>query len=155
MRSGAFGLFLLALATASGCAQPFLRSDPPVQSGGVSIGLAEQMCDRMIDPNWAYADILGLDVWIRVVNASAGDVAFDPKKVRLLADGAARPPHDADSGKTILTGTTAIFKVHFLQRDENLACNVPMALSVDGAAVTGSTMLSFAPLRFLVSTEDI
>jgi hypothetical protein len=147
--------FVLAFAPAVGCAHPFLRADPPVQSRGVTVGLVDQQCDRMIDPNWSYADILGLDVRIRVVNASAGDVALDPKKVRLLADGEARAPHDADSRRTILSGTTATFRVHFLERDENLACNVPMALSVAGAVATGSTVLSFAPLQFLVSTEDI
>lgn len=109
----------------------------------------------MIDPNWSYADILGLDVRVRVANASAEDVAFDPREVRLLADGEARAPHDSDSRRTVLSGTTATFGVHFLERDENLACNVPMALSVAGAVATGSTILSFAPLQFLVSNEDI
>lgn len=145
----------LASGLAVGCAQPFYRADPPVQSRGVSVGLVNQQCDRRIDPNWSVADILGLEVRLRVLNASASDVAFDPRKVRLLADGEARAPRSADSGKTVPAGTAAVFGVDFLERDENLACNVPMALSVDGAVAVGPKVLPFPPLRFLVSTEDI
>jgi hypothetical protein len=81
------GFLLTSILAAAGCAaQPFLRADPPVEAGGVRVGLVDQRCDREIDPNWSGADILGLEVRVQVTNATASAITFDPAKARLLAD---------------------------------------------------------------------
>lgn len=108
----------------------------------------DQKCDRMIDPNWSYADILGLEVHVEVTNSTTDPMTFVPAKVRLLADGEARKPHKSDDSALIPAGASKIFKVTFLKRDDTLACNVPMALSVADAATTGSSTLPLRPNHF-------
>jgi hypothetical protein len=152
-------LVLSLMVAAGGCdgawSRSFVRTDPPAQAGGVSLALVERQCDRRIDPNWSYADILGLDIRMRVTNSAGSAVTFDPGKVRLLADGEARAPHRADASETIAAGTSKTFVVQFLERDDNLACNVPMALAIDGSAVLGSSPLPLRPVSFLASNADI
>jgi hypothetical protein len=153
------GLALTLMMAAGGCSESwsrwFVRTDPPAEAGGVSVALVERQCDRDNDPNWSYADILGLDIQMRVTNSAGSAVTFDPGKVRLLADGEARAPHRADAPETIATGTSKTFTVHFLERDDNLACNIPMALAVDGAAAIGASPLPLRPVSFLASNADI
>jgi len=153
------GLVLTLMVAAGGCGESwsrsFVRTDPPASAGGVSVALVERQCDRDNDPNWSYADILGLDILMRVTNSADSAVTFDPGKVRLLADGEARAPHRADAPETIATGTSKTFTVHFLERDDNLACNVPMALAIDGSAAIGASPLPLRPLSFLASNADI
>ena len=154
------GLILTSVVAVGGCGESwsraFVRTDPPAQAGGVSVALVERQCDRRIDPNWSsYADILGLDIQVRVTNSTGSALTFDPGKVRLFADGEARVPHRSDASETIPTGASRTFKVHFLERDDNLACNVPMALEVDGAAEIGSDRLPLRSISFLASTRDI
>jgi hypothetical protein len=156
MNFGRIGFMLIPTVVAVGCAShPFVRADPPVESGGVRVGLVDQRCDRQIDPNWSYADILGLALRVEVSNSTEGTITFDPAKVRLLADGEAREPHKSDRSGTVLAGGSRIFEVRFLERDGNLACNVPMALGVAGAATVGSSTLPLRPITFLVSHDDI
>ena len=156
MKLGRTTLLLISTVFGVDCAaHPFLRADPPVEADGVRVGLIDQKCDREIDPNWSYADILGLEVRVEVTNSTADTIAFEPAKVRLLADGEARKPHRSDHGASIPAGASKIFEVGFLERDDNLACNVPMALSVAGAATTGGTTLQLRPISFLVSRDDI
>jgi hypothetical protein len=90
-----------------------------------------------------------------VTNSTAETITFEPAKVRLLADGEARKPHKSDRRANIPAGTTKVFEVSFLERDDNLACNVPMALSVAEAATTGASTLPLRPISFLVSRDDI
>jgi hypothetical protein len=156
MNLGRIGFLLTSILAPAGCAaHPFLRADPPVEAGGVRVGLVDQKCDREIDPNWSYADILGLQVRVQVTNSTANAISFDPEKMRLLADGEARKPHASDRSSTVLAGGSKIFEVGFLERDDNLACNVPMALGVAGAATVGSSALPLGPIPFLVSRDDI
>jgi hypothetical protein len=126
-----------------------------VEAGGVRVGLVDQKCDREYDPNSSNADILGLQVRVEVRNSTTDPMTFEPAKVRLLADGEARKPHASDHSAIIPAGASKIFEVGFLETDENLACNVPMALSVADAATTGSTPLPLRPISFLVSRDDI
>lgn len=156
MNFARIGFLLTSILAAVGCAaHPFLRADPPVEAGGIRVGLVDQRCDRRIDPNWSYADILGLEVRVEVKNSTTDPIAFEPAKVRLLAAGEARKPHESDRGASIPPGASKIFEVGFLERDDNLACNVPMALSVAEAATTGSSPLPLRPISFLVSRDDI
>lgn len=156
MRFGRTALLVISTVLGVSCAaHPFLRADPPVEADGVRVGLVDQKCDRMIDPNWSYADILGLQVRVEVTNSTTDPMTFDPAKVRLLADGEARKPHKADHSGLIPAGASKIFEVMFMERDDNLACNVPMALSVAEAATTGSSTLPLRPISFLVSRDDI
>jgi hypothetical protein len=155
MKLGRTTLLVISTVLGVGCAaHPFVRADPPVEAEGVRVGLVDQKCDRMIDPNWSYADILGLQVRVEVTNSTTDPVTFEPSKVRLLADGEARKPHKLDSGALIPAGASKIFEVGFLERDDTLACNVPMALSVTGAASVGSSAVPLRPLSFLVSRDD-
>ena len=108
-----------------------------------------------MDPNWSGADILGLQVRVEVTNSTADTIVFEPGKVRLLADGEARKPHESDRWASIPAGTSQIFEVGFLERDDNLACNVPMALGVAEAATTGASTVPLQPISFLVSRNDI
>jgi hypothetical protein len=160
MKIGQIALILTSMVTAGGCSEAwsrsFVRTDPPAQAGGVSVALVDRQCDRQIDPNWsAYADILGLDIQMRVTNSAGSALTFDPGKVRLLADGEARAPHRSDASETIASGGSKTFTVHFLERDDNLACNVPMALAVDGAAAIGSSPIPLRPVSFLATNTDI
>lgn len=160
MKLSQIGLVLASAATMVGCGEAwshsFVRTDPPAQADGVSVALVERQCDRRIDPNWSsYADILGLDIRVQVANTSGAALTFDPKRVRLLADGEARAPHSSDGPATVPSGESKAFTVHFLERDDNLACNVPMALAVDGAVTIGTSRVPFAPVSFLASNADI
>jgi hypothetical protein len=92
---------------------------------------------------------------VRVTNSAVTPVSFAPKNVRLLADGEARAPHRSDASEIVPPGGSKVFRVEFFERDDNLACNVPMALSVDGAVVIGNSPVAMRPLSFLVSTGDI
>ena len=152
----AFLVISISAVLGVGCAaHPFLRADSPVEAAGVRVGLVDQKCDREIDPNWSYADILGLQMRVEVTNSTPLPVTFEPAEVRLLADGKARTPHESDHSALIPAGASKIFQVGFLERDDNLACNVPMALSVAEAATTGSRPLPLPPISFLVSRDDI
>jgi hypothetical protein len=156
MNLARIGFLLTSILAAAGCAaHPFLRADAPVEAGGVRVGLVDQKCDREIDPNWSYADILGLEVRVQVTNATTSAISFDPAKARLLAAGEARKPHESDRSETVPAGGSKIFEIGFLERDDNLACNVPMALGVAGAATAGSSPLPLPPISFLVSRDDI
>ena len=160
MKLSRIALGLTSVLATGGCSEAwshsFVRTDPPVAVDGVSVALVSRQCDRQVDPNWqTYADVLGLDVDMRVTNAAGSSMTFDPAKVRLLADGRARAPHRADSAETVGAGESKVFTVHFLELDDNLACNVPMALAVAGAAQIGATPVPLEPLNFLASRRDI
>src|ERR1700722_1790451 len=106
-------LALASVLAAGGCSEAwshsFVRTDSPVAADGVSVALVARQCDRQIYPNWqSYADILGLDVDMRVTNSAGAAVTFDPAKVRLLADGRARAPHRSDSAETVPAGESKV-----------------------------------------------
>ena len=128
----------------------------PFETEAISVALVGQSCDRENDPNWSYADILGLDVKISVANSGAAAVTFDP-----AADRASRPvgrsyrPQRSDSAAAIPPGASRTFVVHFLERDGDLACNVPMALSLDRAVRLDGAPVTFQPISFLASNDDI
>jgi hypothetical protein len=149
-------ILIAPLLELGGCAsQPFVRAGEPAQSKAISIGLVGQSCDREIDPNWSSADILGLDLRVRVTNSGAAVLRFDPAETALLAAGRAHRPHRSDSAAAIPPGASRTFIVHFLERDAELACNIPMTLAIDRAVTAGGAAVTFAPISFLVSRQDI
>jgi hypothetical protein len=139
-----------------GCAsKAFVRTDGPVAERGVSISLVSQSCDREIDPNWSSADILGLDLRVRVSNGGESVVAFDPGKTALVAGGRSSPPRRGDAAAEVAPGNSQTFIIHFLQRDGTLACNVPMTLAFKGAVAIGETPVTFKAISFLASNDDL
>jgi hypothetical protein len=149
-------ILIAPLLELGGCAsQPFVRVSGPVQSQAISVALVGQSCDREIDPNWSYADILGLDLRIRVTNSGAANLSFDPARTALFAEGQPHQPHRSDAAAAIPPGASRTFVVHFLERDGRLACNVPMRLAIDHAVTAGGASVTFEPISFLASHDDI
>ena len=97
--------------------EPFVRTDGPARGRGISVALVSQSCDRENDPNWSYADILGLDVKISVANSGAGAITFDPAQTALSAGGRSQPPRRSDAAAAIPPGASRTFVVHFLERN--------------------------------------
>ena len=140
----------------AGCvSKPFVRTDGPVRERDVSVALVSQSCDRESDPNWSYADMLGLDVKLSVANSGAAAVTFDPAQTALTAGGRSERPRRSDSAAAIPPGASKTFVVHFLERNGDLACNVPMALSLDRAVTRDGAPVTFQPISFLASNDDI
>ncbi len=146
---------IVSLLELGGCAtRPLARVSGPVQSRAISVALVGQSCDRENDPNWSYADILGLDLRIQVTNAGAAELRFDPAETALLAAGPPHRPHRSDSPAAIPPGASRTFVVHFLERDGNLACDIPMKLAIDRAVTAGGAAVTFEPISFLASNDD-
>jgi uncharacterized protein YceK len=138
-----------------GCAtRPFARVAGPAQSQVAAVALAGQTCSRENDPNWSTADVLGLDLRIRVDNTGASPLSFDPAQVALLAAGQFYRPHRSDAAEVLLPGTSRTLVVHFWERNGDLACNVPMALALDRAVTVGGSAVALAPISFLASHDD-
>ena len=153
--SNVAAIFMVALLELGGCAtQPLARVSGPVQAQAISVALVGQSCDRENDPNWSSADILGLDLQIRVTNAGAAELRFDPAETALLADGQPYRPHRSDSPAAIPPGESGTFVVHFLERNGSLACDVPMKLAIDRAVTAGGAAVTFEPISFLASNDD-
>ncbi len=139
-----------------GCAAgPFARVDRPARSPAATVALAGQACSRENDPNWSEADILGLDLQLRVENAGAAPLAFYPARVALLAGGQSYTPRRSDPAGTVVSGGSRTFVVHFWERNGDLACDIPMALAVDRAATIDGSVVTFAPISFLASNGDL
>jgi hypothetical protein len=96
-----------------------------------------------------------LDVQIRFTNSGPSRMTFDPSATGLLADGKTRSPHRADGPTAIAADESKTFAVHFLERDDNLACNVPMALTLGRAATVGGASVTLRPISFLASNSDV
>ena len=72
-------MLIAPLLELGGCAsQPLARAGGPAQAQAISVALVGQRCDRENDPNWSIADMLGLDLRIRVTNSGATELRFDP-----------------------------------------------------------------------------
>jgi hypothetical protein len=149
-------MLIAPLLQLGGCAsQPLARAGGPAQAQAISVALVGQSCDRENDPNWSIADILELDLRIRVTNSGATVLRFDPAQTALIAVGQPHRPHREDTAAVIPPGGSRTFVVHFLERDGRLACNVPMALAIDRAVTAGGASVTFQPIPFLASNEDI
>jgi hypothetical protein len=158
MKMGVFRT-VVALAITSGfggcVARPFARVEGPARSQVAEVELAGQTCGRENDPNWSHADILGLDLRIRVDNTGVTPLSFDPARVALLAAGQSYRPQRSDAADAIPPGASRTFVVHFWERNGDLACNVPMALAPDRAVTLEGTAVTFAPISFLASRDAL
>ena len=140
----------------SGCAtRPFARVEGPARSRYASVTLVGQSCSRENDPNWSSADILGLDLRIRVHNAAASPLLVDPRQVTLWATGRSYRPRRADAADLIPPGASQTLVIHFWERDRDLGCNVPMALALDGSVTLAGSAVTLAPISFLASRDDL
>jgi hypothetical protein len=149
-------ILIAPLLELGGCAtQPLARVSGPVQAQAISVALVGQSCDRENDPNWSDADILGLDLRIRVSNAGASVLRFAPAETALLAAGQSYRPSRSDSPAAVPPGASETFVVHFLERNGSLACDVPMTLAIDRAVTEGGATVTFEPISFLASNDDI
>jgi hypothetical protein len=81
-------------------------------------------------------------------------MTFDPSATRLIADGKTRPPYRAEGPMAIASGESRTFTVHFFERDDNLACNVPMALSLGQSVAIGGSSVTLRPISFLAGHSD-
>jgi hypothetical protein len=153
--SGTIVAFAIAVGL-GGCApHPFARVAGPAQTREALVTLVGQSCSRENDPNWSSADILGLDLRIRVDNAGTSALAVDPRQVTLLAAGRAHRPRRADAAAAIPARGSRTMVVHFWERDGDLACNVPMALALGGSVTLAGSAVILAPISFLASNDDL
>jgi hypothetical protein len=128
---------------ALGCAdRPFLRSDPPVTSAGVTVGLAGQQCRRRVrhDQN----GILDLVLAINVTNTGPAPITVVPAHLSLTVRGDTTQPDDHGAPFNLGPGVTSPTRVHY-HAWTNARCNEAMALSFDGAVPTPPRPLNFTP----------
>jgi hypothetical protein len=133
----------------AGCGdRPFLRADPPVASGGVSVALTGQRCRRRVrqDQN----GILDLVLALRVTNAGSAPLAIAPARLVLHARGDTSQPDDADAPVELAPGGAASVRVHF-RAWNNARCNEPLSVSFDGAV----SPPILRPLAFTPEASDV
>lgn len=149
-----FAVFL-ASAAAGGCATDGLAwTRGPGQVGNVSIAMVGQACDRENDPNWTFADILDLRLDLQVRNSGHTSVEFDPRGARLLVRGESHQVHRSDAAATVAPWASRTFSVRFLERDDRLSCNQPMALDLQGAMRIAGAAVRLAPVEFVAARDD-
>jgi hypothetical protein len=154
MKPSSLAAFVTAVVAGTACAPgPFVRTDGPVGASGVVVALVSQKCERRIDPSWT--TLLAMVVEIRVTNTTSSGAVFDPAQIRLVANGEARQPRHTAAIQLIPPNTSRTFFVDFFERDGALACNLPMALSFDGAAALGTQPVRLPPIAFLAETSDV
>jgi hypothetical protein len=130
-------------AAAAGCAdRPFLRADPPVTNGGVTVALAGQQCRRRVrhDQN----GILDLVLAVSVTNAGLTPVTVDPAHLTLVVRGDASRPDDHDAPFTLAPGRSSLTRAHF-HAWSDAKCTEPMTLTLEGVLPTPPRSLSFIP----------
>jgi hypothetical protein len=136
-------LALLA-AAAVGCGdRPFLRADPTVTSGGVSVALVGQRCRRRVrrDQN----GILDLELAMRVENRDAAPVALLPAQIELRVRGDTALPDGHGVPLQLDAHQSTPLRIHF-HAWSNARCDEPMSVSVAGA-LSGAppVVLTFVP----------
>ena len=149
---------VLSLVGFGGCAdRPFVRTDAPAASAGVTVALVGQKCGR--EAWYENYDVLDLDMVVRVTNTSPLPVEVIPAQMRLLARGNSATPRASrprweDSPVQLAPNATTDVDVHF-QRWGNAKCNQEMQLSVDGAMEMSGRSLAVRPLSFVASPSDV
>ncbi len=140
-----------------GCAEkPFVRVDPPVTSGGVTVELVGQKCGREAR-NEAY-DVLDLEVALKVTNGTMAPIEVIPAEMRLLAKGNAPTPRssaprwESASIQIPPTGSGNV-QVHFY-RPGNAKCDQTMRLSFGHSIDDSGRALVLPPVAFVPSSYD-
>ena len=140
---------LATAAALAACADhPFLRADPPVTNGGVSVGLTGQRCRRRVrhDQN----GILDLVLALRVTNAGPTPLTITPARLVFRVRGDTATPDDADAPLDLAPGGAAPIRVHF-RAWSNARCNEPLGVSFEGA-IPGPPL---PPLGFIPEGSDV
>jgi hypothetical protein len=149
---------VLSLVGFAGCAdRPFVRTDPPAASEGVTVALVGQKCGR--EAWYENYDVLDLDVVVRVTNTSPLPVEVIPAQMRLLARGNAATPRLSrpkweDSPVQLAPNATTDVNVHF-QRWGNARCDQQMQLSLDHSMEISGRDVAIRPLSFVAARSDV
>jgi hypothetical protein len=149
----------ISLCGFGGCAdggRPFVRTDGPSTSGGVTVALIDQQCARR---TWARVmDVLDLRVSVQVTNASAAPITVAPQEFRLLAAGNlpvadATPPEGRLAPVVVPPGGAVPVELHF-RRVSYARCNQDMQLSAVGAVEMAGRALNLRPISFIAERTD-
>lgn len=139
---------LLAIVSFAACAdRPFVRNDPPVTNGGVTVALAGQRCRRRVrhDQN----GILDLVLALRVTNGGPAPLTIDPARLALVVRGDANLPDEHGAPVTIGPGLSSPVRVHY-RAWSNARCDEPMSVSLDAAL----SVPTLQPLTFTPEASD-
>ena len=159
MRTLILSTGFVSLCGVAGCVtagRPFVRTDGPSTSNGVSVALVDQQCARQ---TWARAmDVLVLHVGVRITNASPQPITVAPQEFRLLAAGSmpvadATPPEGRPALLTVPPGGAVPLQIHF-RRYGFAKCNQTMQLSTAGAVEMAGHGLTLRPIAFLAERTD-
>jgi len=142
-----------------GCAstgRPFVKTDGPSTSSGVTVALKDQRCARRKYDKMN--DVLDLRMAVQVTNGSPTPVTVDPTEFRLLARGneavADSTPPTGNAPETALPpGGSAPVDVRF-RRFGNARCNQDMQLSLDRAVEKGGHEVPLRPITFMPERND-
>jgi hypothetical protein len=150
---------VVSLWGVAGCVtagRPFVRTDGPSTSNGVSVALVDQQCARQ---TWARAmDVLVLHLGVRITNASPQPISVAPQKFRLLAAGNmpaadATPPEGRLPVLAVPPGGAVPLELHF-RRYGFARCNQNMQLSTADAVEMAGHGLTLRPISFLAEMTD-
>ncbi|HVU53172.1 MAG TPA: hypothetical protein VHL80_20955 [Polyangia bacterium] len=146
-RSGGAALLVIGALAAACSDRPFLRRDPPVTTGGVTVALVGQRCRRRVrhDQN----GILDLVLALRVTNAGPAPVSIVPARLALVVRGDATEPDDHDAPFALGPGLSSPVRVHY-RAWSNARCDEPMSVALD-AALSEPTL---RPLTFTPEASD-
>jgi hypothetical protein len=159
MRTLILSMAVVTLFGVAGCAsagRPFVRTDGPSTSNGVTVALVDQDCARR---TWARAlDVLVVRIDVQVTNASAEPITVAPQEFRLLAAGNmpvadATPPEGRPAPLPVLPGGAVPLELHF-RRYGFAKCNQDMQLSAAGAVEMAGHGLNLRPISFLAERTD-
>ena len=159
MRTLILAIGIASLCGFGGCAgtgRPFVRTDGPSTSSGVTIAPVDQRCSRR---TWARAmDELVLRMRVQVSNASTEPITVAPQEFRLLAAGTmpvadATAPEGPPPSLTVPPAGTVPLELHF-RRVGFARCNQDMQLSAAGAVEMAGRGLIFRPISFIAESTD-
>jgi len=159
MKTLILSIGIVSLCGLGGCAcahRPFVRTDGPSTSSGVTVALVDQTCAR-----WTFfrsGDVLYLRMGVQVTNASTEPITVAPQEFRLLAAGN-MPVADTTSPEgrraplAVSPGAAVPLELHF-RRDGYARCNQVMQLSAAGAVKMAGHDVTLRPISFIPERSD-
>ena len=149
---------VVACAASCGYVAPYTSSGPSLSKEGVQIAIAGERCfvNRSAEPFLTTVgdDRLNLDVRLQVKNDTDHVAVLSEERVLLSeivrGERTAMRPREADA-ISLQPGETKVVSLYFEQSGD-LDCHHQMALEPqDAVAIDGKQVVSFEPIRFLVS----